>query len=104
MFLWFIVWVGSVCYETCNGLYAVYLQFLPIQVTQDRLDYKVPKELRELLELAPPERWAPLEDRDHQDPQVMGHSSTITASPKHADGGDGLSGVCVKWGLVLPCE
>jgi len=45
--------------------------FRESEVTQDRLDYKVPKELRELLELAPPERWAPLEDRDHQDPQAL---------------------------------
>lgn len=45
--------------------------FRESEVTQDRLDYKVPKELQELLELAPPERWAPLEDRDHPGPQAL---------------------------------
>lgn len=45
--------------------------FRESEVTQDHLDYKVPKELREFLESAPLEQWAPLEDRDHQGPQAL---------------------------------
>lgn len=53
LLLWLIVQVGSVCCDTCCGPHAVYSQFLPNQVTQDLLDYKVPKELQEFLELVP---------------------------------------------------
>lgn len=68
--LWFTVRAGSVCSETHRGPCAVYSQFLPVQVTQGHLDYKVPEELQEPLESARPARWDPLEDRDHQGPQV----------------------------------
>lgn len=45
--------------------------FRESEVTQDRLDYKVPKGLRELLELARPARWALPEDRDRRGPQAL---------------------------------
>lgn len=40
------------------------------EVTQDHLDFKAPKELRESLESAPLEQWAPPEDRDPQGHQA----------------------------------
>ena len=69
---------------------------LPVQVTQDRLDYKVPKGLRELLELARPARWALPEDRDRRGPQVTGLSSSVTALPSMVMAGRGPRGCA--WG------
>lgn len=40
------------------------------EVTQDHLDFKAPKELRESPESAPLEQWAPPEDRDPQGHQA----------------------------------
>lgn len=45
--------------------------FRESEVTQDRLDYRVPKEPRELPALALPARWVPPEDRDHRGPQAL---------------------------------
>lgn len=41
------------------------------EVTQDLPDCRDPKALPESLALAPPERWALLEDKDPRDPQAL---------------------------------
>ena len=50
-------------------------------MTQDHLDFKAPKELRESLESAPLEQWAPPEDRDPQGHQVILRSSRMPPFP-----------------------
>ena len=74
-------WCGGCCAPTRPCPCASGHSFLPIQVTQDHLDFKAPKELRESPESAPLEQWAPPEDRDPQGHQVILRSSRMPPFP-----------------------